>query len=92
MQINCFFFSQLTDSDHYSSDDAPKPNRDVQSEERPLDPFSESGLHLSLTAAEAKQKARAKRPNESTPYGLEQETGNLQQLLSSLTSESSPQS
>ncbi|KAF4118280.1 Na(+)/H(+) exchange regulatory cofactor NHE-RF2 [Onychostoma macrolepis] len=59
--------NKLTDSDHHSSDDAPKPNRDVQSEERPLDPFWESGLHLSLTAAEAKQKARAKRPNKRAP-------------------------
>ncbi|XP_016358098.1 Na(+)/H(+) exchange regulatory cofactor NHE-RF2-like [Sinocyclocheilus anshuiensis] len=54
-------------SDHLSSDDAPKPKPDVNSEERPLDPFWESGLHLSLTAAEAKQKARAKRPNKRAP-------------------------
>uniref|UniRef100_A0A673I6F0 Na(+)/H(+) exchange regulatory cofactor NHE-RF n=1 Tax=Sinocyclocheilus rhinocerous TaxID=307959 RepID=A0A673I6F0_9TELE len=53
----------LTDSDHHSSDDARKPKRDVKSE----DPFWESGLHLSLTAAEAKQKARAKRPNKRAP-------------------------
>lgn len=52
-----------TDSDHLSSDDARKPERDVKSE----DPFRESGLHLSLTAAEAKQKARAKRPNKRAP-------------------------
>ncbi|XP_059408912.1 Na(+)/H(+) exchange regulatory cofactor NHE-RF2-like [Carassius carassius] len=52
-----------TDSDHLSSDDARKPERDVKSE----DPFQESGLHLSLTAAEAKQKARAKRPNKRAP-------------------------
>uniref|UniRef100_A0A673I3D5 PDZ domain-containing protein n=1 Tax=Sinocyclocheilus rhinocerous TaxID=307959 RepID=A0A673I3D5_9TELE len=55
--------SPLTDSDHHSSDDARKPKRDVKSE----DPFWESGLHLSLTAAEAKQKARAKRPNKRAP-------------------------
>ncbi|XP_016362053.1 Na(+)/H(+) exchange regulatory cofactor NHE-RF2 [Sinocyclocheilus anshuiensis] len=55
--------NKLTDSDHHSSDDARKPKRDVKSE----DPFWESGLHLSLTAAEAKQKARAKRPNKRAP-------------------------
>uniref|UniRef100_A0A671KDY0 Na(+)/H(+) exchange regulatory cofactor NHE-RF n=1 Tax=Sinocyclocheilus anshuiensis TaxID=1608454 RepID=A0A671KDY0_9TELE len=67
VQKPCVVFSQLTDSDHLSSDDAPKPKPDVNSEERPLDPFWESGLHLSLTAAEAKQKARAKRPNKRAP-------------------------
>ncbi|XP_042619424.1 Na(+)/H(+) exchange regulatory cofactor NHE-RF2-like [Cyprinus carpio] len=55
--------SKLTDSDHHSSDDARKPERDVKSE----DPFRESGLQLSLTAAEAKQKAQAKRPNKRAP-------------------------
>ncbi|KAK7161176.1 hypothetical protein R3I94_003993 [Phoxinus phoxinus] len=53
--------SRLTDSDHQSSDDARKPNRDVR------DPFWQSGLQLSLTAAEAKQKARAKRANKRAP-------------------------
>uniref|UniRef100_A0A8C2JTS8 Na(+)/H(+) exchange regulatory cofactor NHE-RF2-like n=1 Tax=Cyprinus carpio TaxID=7962 RepID=A0A8C2JTS8_CYPCA len=55
--------SKLTDSDHHSSDDTRKPERDVKSE----DPFRESGLQLSLTAAEAKQKAQAKRPNKRAP-------------------------
>uniref|UniRef100_A0A8C1Y1T4 PDZ domain-containing protein n=1 Tax=Cyprinus carpio TaxID=7962 RepID=A0A8C1Y1T4_CYPCA len=55
--------AHLTDSDHHSSDDARKPERDVKSE----DPFRESGLQLSLTAAEAKQKAQAKRPNKRAP-------------------------
>ncbi|KAL1281738.1 hypothetical protein QQF64_000541 [Cirrhinus molitorella] len=59
--------NKLTDSDHHSSDDGHKPNRDVKSEEQSLDPFWESGLNLSLTAAEAKQKARAKRPNKRAP-------------------------
>ncbi|XP_073762338.1 Na(+)/H(+) exchange regulatory cofactor NHE-RF2 isoform X2 [Danio rerio] len=59
--------NKLTDSDHHSSDDARKPKHDGKSMERPLDPFWESGLHLSLTAAEAKQKARAKRPNKRAP-------------------------
>ncbi|XP_051765596.1 Na(+)/H(+) exchange regulatory cofactor NHE-RF2 [Ctenopharyngodon idella] len=59
--------NRLTDSDHQSSDDARKPNQDVKSEERRLDPFWESGLDLSLTAAEAKQKARAKRANKRAP-------------------------
>ncbi|XP_056312401.1 uncharacterized protein LOC130223824 [Danio aesculapii] len=59
--------NKLTDSDHHSSDDARKPKHDGKSMERPLDPFRESGLHLSLTAAEAKQKARAKRPNKRAP-------------------------
>ncbi|XP_043107591.1 Na(+)/H(+) exchange regulatory cofactor NHE-RF2 [Puntigrus tetrazona] len=54
--------NKLSDSDHLSSDDARKPKRDVKS-----DPFWESGLNLSLTAAEAKQKARAKRPNKRAP-------------------------
>ncbi|XP_077101893.1 NHERF family PDZ scaffold protein 2 [Siphateles boraxobius] len=57
--------NRLTDSDHQSSDDSRKPNRDVKSEER--DPFWQSGLQLSLTAAEAKQKARAKRANKRAP-------------------------
>ncbi|CAM4470498.1 unnamed protein product [Leuciscus chuanchicus] len=56
---------RLTDSDQQSSDDARKPNRDVRSEER--DPFRQSGLQLSLTAAEARQKARAKRANKRAP-------------------------
>uniref|UniRef100_A0A671KIJ5 Na(+)/H(+) exchange regulatory cofactor NHE-RF n=1 Tax=Sinocyclocheilus anshuiensis TaxID=1608454 RepID=A0A671KIJ5_9TELE len=60
-------YGTSNNSDHLSSDDAPKPKPDVNSEERPLDPFWESGLHLSLTAAEAKQKARAKRPNKRAP-------------------------
>uniref|UniRef100_A0A8C1Y358 PDZ domain-containing protein n=1 Tax=Cyprinus carpio TaxID=7962 RepID=A0A8C1Y358_CYPCA len=54
---------KATYSDHHSSDDARKPERDVKSE----DPFRESGLQLSLTAAEAKQKAQAKRPNKRAP-------------------------
>ncbi|KAG1955984.1 Na(+)/H(+) exchange regulatory cofactor NHE-RF2 [Pimephales promelas] len=54
--------NRLTDSDHQSSDDARKPNRDAKS-----DPFWQSGLQLSLTAAEAKQKARAKRANKRAP-------------------------
>ncbi|XP_067296897.1 Na(+)/H(+) exchange regulatory cofactor NHE-RF2 isoform X2 [Pseudorasbora parva] len=54
--------NRLTDSDHQSSDDARKPSRDGKS-----DPFWESGLQLSLTAAEAKQKARAKRANKRAP-------------------------
>ncbi|XP_056090300.1 Na(+)/H(+) exchange regulatory cofactor NHE-RF2 [Rhinichthys klamathensis goyatoka] len=57
--------NRLTDSDPQSSDDARQPNRDVKSEER--DPFWQSGLQLSLTAAEAKQKARAKRANKRAP-------------------------
>ncbi|XP_052402008.1 Na(+)/H(+) exchange regulatory cofactor NHE-RF2 [Carassius gibelio] len=59
--------NKLTDSDHHSIDDGPKPNPGVNSEEKRLDPFWESGLHLSLTAAEAKQRARAKRPNKRAP-------------------------
>ncbi|XP_051993756.1 Na(+)/H(+) exchange regulatory cofactor NHE-RF2-like [Xyrauchen texanus] len=59
--------SKVTDSDHHSHNEVRHSNRDGKSEQRPLDPFCESGLHLSLTAAEAKQKARAKRPNKRAP-------------------------
>ncbi|XP_051982741.1 Na(+)/H(+) exchange regulatory cofactor NHE-RF2 [Xyrauchen texanus] len=59
--------SKVTDSDHHSYDEVRKSNQDGKSEQRPLDPFWESGLQLSQTAAEAKQKARAKRPNKRAP-------------------------
>ncbi|XP_051561700.1 Na(+)/H(+) exchange regulatory cofactor NHE-RF2 isoform X2 [Myxocyprinus asiaticus] len=59
--------SKVTDSDHHSHNEVRNSNRDGKSEQRPSDPFWESGLHLSLTAAEAKQKARAKRPNKRAP-------------------------
>uniref|UniRef100_A0A8C2Q968 PDZ domain-containing protein n=1 Tax=Cyprinus carpio TaxID=7962 RepID=A0A8C2Q968_CYPCA len=67
-EISSFDTSKkLTDSDHHSCNDGPKPNPGVISEQRPLDPFWDSGLHLSLTAAEAKQKAQAKRHNKRAP-------------------------
>ncbi|KAI7810999.1 putative Na+/H+ exchange regulatory cofactor NHE-RF2-like [Triplophysa rosa] len=57
--------AELTGSD--SSNKIHNVNRDGKSEQHPSDPFWESGLHLSLTAAEAKQKLRDKRGNKRAP-------------------------
>lgn len=53
--------NKVTDSKHHSRDEIHNTNRDGK------DPFWESGLNLSLTAAEAKQKLRAKRANKRAP-------------------------
>ncbi|KAA0721868.1 Na(+)/H(+) exchange regulatory cofactor NHE-RF2 [Triplophysa tibetana] len=58
---------KVTDSEHHSRDEIHNINRDGNSEQRPSDPFWENGLHLSLTAAEAKKKLRDKRGNKRAP-------------------------
>lgn len=59
--------NKVTDSDHYSSDEIRYVHRDGKSKQHPADSFRENGLHLSLTAAEARQKALAKRANKRAP-------------------------
>uniref|UniRef100_A0A8C5QFB5 Na(+)/H(+) exchange regulatory cofactor NHE-RF n=1 Tax=Leptobrachium leishanense TaxID=445787 RepID=A0A8C5QFB5_9ANUR len=51
-----------------SHSDLQSPDKDSQAGDlRRKDPFEESGLRLSPTAAEAKEKARAKRANKRAP-------------------------
>ncbi|KAM4631695.1 Na(+)/H(+) exchange regulatory cofactor NHE-RF2 [Discoglossus pictus] len=51
-----------------SHSDLQSPDKDTQGNDLNMkDPFEESGLRLSPTAAEAKEKARAKRANKRAP-------------------------
>ncbi|XP_053550323.1 Na(+)/H(+) exchange regulatory cofactor NHE-RF2 [Bombina bombina] len=51
-----------------SHSDLQNPDKDIQGNDlNTKDPFEESGLRLSPTAAEAKEKARAKRSNKRAP-------------------------
>uniref|UniRef100_A0A452SBI6 NHERF family PDZ scaffold protein 2 n=1 Tax=Ursus americanus TaxID=9643 RepID=A0A452SBI6_URSAM len=50
-----------------SRSDLPGLDKDTEDSTWKRDPFQESGLHLSPTAAEAKEKARATRVNKRAP-------------------------
>ncbi|XP_066497605.1 Na(+)/H(+) exchange regulatory cofactor NHE-RF2 [Hoplias malabaricus] len=63
--INGRSTSQSTHSDHSSQDTSTQNSEDGGS--RLLDPFAEIGLRLSPTAAEAKEKAHAKRSKKRAP-------------------------
>ncbi|XP_035383692.1 Na(+)/H(+) exchange regulatory cofactor NHE-RF2 isoform X2 [Electrophorus electricus] len=58
--------SQSTHSDHSSQDTSTQNSEDGSN--RLLDPFAEIGLKLSPTAAEAKEKAHAKRARKRAPH------------------------
>uniref|UniRef100_A0A452SBI7 NHERF family PDZ scaffold protein 2 n=1 Tax=Ursus americanus TaxID=9643 RepID=A0A452SBI7_URSAM len=60
--------SQLNGGSACSSrSDLPGLDKDTEDSTWKRDPFQESGLHLSPTAAEAKEKARATRVNKRAP-------------------------
>uniref|UniRef100_A0A3B1IJQ7 Na(+)/H(+) exchange regulatory cofactor NHE-RF n=1 Tax=Astyanax mexicanus TaxID=7994 RepID=A0A3B1IJQ7_ASTMX len=54
----------ITDSSRHS---APAGHQELKPQKPTLDPFIDSGLRLSPTAAEAKQKVRAKKANKRAP-------------------------
>ncbi|XP_035252852.1 Na(+)/H(+) exchange regulatory cofactor NHE-RF2 [Anguilla anguilla] len=71
LQVNGSSTSQSTRSTHSAHSELSTPETSMQvSEENEcplLDPFEESGLQLSPTAAEAKEKAHAKRARKRAP-------------------------
>nr|XP_014350480.1 PREDICTED: Na(+)/H(+) exchange regulatory cofactor NHE-RF2 [Latimeria chalumnae] len=50
-----------------SNSELPSPEKESENKDDKEDPFAESGLNLSPTAAEAKEKVRAKRANKRAP-------------------------
>lgn len=61
-----FCVPQICDSDYGKHQSAPSGQQKLKAEAEP-DPFLESGLRLSPTAAEAKQKVRSKKANKRAP-------------------------
>ncbi|XP_022530240.1 Na(+)/H(+) exchange regulatory cofactor NHE-RF2 [Astyanax mexicanus] len=55
------------DLDRHKRHSAPAGHQELKPQKPTLDPFIDSGLRLSPTAAEAKQKVRAKKANKRAP-------------------------
>uniref|UniRef100_A0A3B1JHN4 Na(+)/H(+) exchange regulatory cofactor NHE-RF n=1 Tax=Astyanax mexicanus TaxID=7994 RepID=A0A3B1JHN4_ASTMX len=62
-----FFLQIFGDLDRHKRHSAPAGHQELKPQKPTLDPFIDSGLRLSPTAAEAKQKVRAKKANKRAP-------------------------